>query len=369
MGKENYLVFPNPTVGGMVNLLLELEIRVGLAALANRTLVSANKFPVGPQPDDIDYARERSATMLDLFDIPVKHISVSKLNKLGYESSLELPWKGDCATLACFMYPSVDSHDEFTRQQFRHHRHNQWEFPKDKSHQAWFASSVGRTFSNYSHFFLAPDNVRAKLRKTIGKIQPKFCYQKLAAKIVASLGHYNAIHVRLGDFKDWWIDNPTPEDVLTNIKTVIPKDEKLIICTDNSKDDGFFAKITAEYPKAVFLDELLLNEFSQELAELPFNDATVIALLTQLVAIESGMFVGTLFSTFTGAIHRRRLLQKNDEKMLFVFNPFGAEKILMENCEFIPAREGLFSWNRFNYPIPPEARAYSWFREWPEAAR
>ena len=368
MAKQNYIVFPNPTVGGMVNLLMELEIRVGLAALSNRTLVSANKFPVGPQPDDADYARERSATMLDLFDIPVKHIGLSKFKKLACDSVLELPWKGDCATLACFMYPSADAHDEYTRQQFKHQRMYQWEFPADKSHQAWVASSVGRTFSNYSHFFLAADNVRVKLRKTIAKIQPKYCYQKFAQKVVKSLGDYNAIHIRLGDFKDWWIECPTPEDILANIETTIPKDQVLVICTDNSKDEGFFSKIIAEYPKAIFIDEFLVKEFADDLAQLPFNDATVIALLTQMIAVESKVFFGTLFSTFTGAIHRRRLLKNSDEKMLFVFNPFGADKTLMENGEFIPVREGAFSWNRFDYPIPPEARAYSWFREWPEAA-
>ena len=367
MAKAKYLVFPNPTVGGMVNLLMELEVRVGLAMLANRTLVSANKFPVGPQPDDEDYQRQRSATMLDLFDLPVKHISLAKLERLGYETRLELPWRGECATQACFMYPSADIYDEKTQRQFKHQRLFQWQFPADKSADAWFASSIQRTFSHYSYFFLTPDNVRGKLRKTIAKIQPKSAYQVLAKKISASLGRYNAIHVRLGDFRDWWIKTPQAEDIVANISSYMASDKPLIICTDNSADSKFFDKIVSHYPQSLFIDDYMVQEFSEELAQLPFNDATVVALLTQLIAVEAEEFSGTLFSTFSGAIHRKRLLRDATRKMRFVFNPFDVDKVPMREGEFIPEREGMYSWNRFDYDLPIQARAYSWFREWPEA--
>ncbi len=369
MAKANYLVFPHPTVGGMVNLLLELEIRVALAMLSNRTLVSANRFPVGPQPDDLDYQRVRQADMLDLFDIPVKHIGVSKLRKLGFEREVELPWKGDCATLACFAFPGADAFDERTLRQFKHHRQQVWEFPADKSADVWTASSIARTFSHYSYFFLAQDKIRSRIRKTVSKITPKSEFISLAKTISSELGSYNAIHVRLGDFKDWWIDNPTTDDILDTIRPILDPAEQLVICTDNSADREYFDGILKAYPRAVFIDEIILNDYASEFEDLPFSDATVVALLTQLIAVEANEFFGTLFSTFTGMIHRKRLLQRNIDAMRFIFNPFGNDQVPMSEGVFQPVREGMFSWNSFEYPIPLEARAFSWFRDWPEAAR
>ena len=68
-------------------------------------------------------------------------------------------------------------------------------------------------------------------------------------------------------------------------------------------------------------------------------------------------------------IHRKRLLQKGIEDMRFVFNPFGNEQVPMKDGIFQPVRDGLFSWNSYDFPIPLEARAFSWFRDWPEAAK
>ena len=42
------------------------------------------------------------------------------------------------------------------------------------------------------------------------------------------------------------------------------------------------------------------------IAQLPRNNESVMALLTQLVASKAGIFAGTLFSTFTALIHRMR---------------------------------------------------------------
>jgi hypothetical protein len=39
-----------------------------------------------------------------------------------------------------------------------------------------------------------------------------------------------------------------------------------------------------------------------------------------------------------------------------------AKKSPMKNCEFVPLREGEFSWNRHDFKMPQEAT--QWFREW-----
>ena len=83
---------------------------------------------------------------------------------------------------------------------------------------------------------------------------------------------------------------------------------------------------------------------------------------------DSRNFAGSIFSTFTSAIHRRRILQDSSQPMLFTSNPFG-ESVLMENGEFQASAAGHFSWNRLALPNPPETRANAWLREWPEAAK
>ena len=45
MSSERYIVFPHQLLGGLTNMLMEIEIRV-ILAMANRTLVSLNNFHV-----------------------------------------------------------------------------------------------------------------------------------------------------------------------------------------------------------------------------------------------------------------------------------------------------------------------------------
>ena len=104
MSQSKYLVFPHQMTGGMTNLLWELEIRVILADLSGRTLVSPNKIPIWPMNDDHIYKRYRSAALLDLYDFPVKHISLTKLYKDGFDELYVLPWEGVCASEAYFIH-------------------------------------------------------------------------------------------------------------------------------------------------------------------------------------------------------------------------------------------------------------------------
>ena len=77
------------------------------------------------------------------------------------------------------------------------------------------------------------------------------------------------------------------------------------------------------------------------------------------------VFAGTLFSTFTGLIHRLRGFADVDSKFLYCYNDFLSQSVRFEQCEFQPLADGPYSWNRIRYPVSPDA--YSWLREWPEA--
>ncbi len=78
-------------------------------------------------------------------------------------------------------------------------------------------------------------------------------------------------------------------------------------------------------------------------------------------------FVGSLFSTFSAIIQRTRGFAGCDESFKYVNYPVGAGTPPFRSCEFHNAGDGIFSWNRLQYPLSPET--HSWFREWPEAFR
>jgi hypothetical protein len=367
MSSERYIVFPHQLLGGLTNMLMEIEIRVILANLANRTLVSLNKFPCSPQDEDHLFGRYREAAMLDLFDLPVKHISVTKMYKRGFKEAFILPWQGSCASEAYFKFPSNHDFSDNLEKDFMDDRKFCWEFPNNDA-DAWIARWQKRTFSNSTYFFLVSDSYKRKIRSIVNKIQPKAVYFNLAKKIAKDLGDFNGIHVRLGDFKQWWIKSPTAKEITQNISSVMASEKPLVICTDNSNDKVFFAPIMKAFPKHIFIDEYIVSEYKKDLDGLPFRDASVIALLSSLVTSDSKVFAGSIYSTFTSSIHRRRLFKNPDLPILFTSNPFD-EKVKMVDCEFQSSREGHFSWNRLNLPNPETARANSWLREWPETIK
>ena len=106
----------------------------------------------------------------------------------------------------------------------------------------------------------------------------------------------------------------------------------------------------------MFLDDFLAGESNRDvLAQLPRTDESVTALLTQLVASRARVFAGTMFSTFTGLIHRLRGLDGGDGDFLFTHNDFTSPLVRFERCEFLPAEQGPYSWNRARYPLSPDA--------------
>ena len=144
------------------------------------------------------------------------------------------------------------------------------------------------------------------------------------------------------------------------------RDEPLVVCTDGSPQEEVFGPIRQHFRETVFLDEFLDRESVRDLlAPLPRYDESVAALITQLVASRARVFVGTMFSTFTGLIHRMRGFDGGDGDFLFTHNDFASPLVRFERCEFLPTGVGPYSWNRIRYPLSGDA--YSWVREWPES--
>ena len=98
---------------------------------------------------------------------------------------------------------------------------------------------------------------------------------------------------------------------------------------------------------------------------LPYHDDTILGLVTQLVAARAECFVGTLYSTFSALIQRLRGYLNRKPEFLYCYSDWEPELVPFQLCEFLPLRDGPYSWNRIPYPVCPSVN--SWFREWPES--
>jgi hypothetical protein len=205
-------------------------------------------------------------------------------------------------------------------------------------------------------------------------MRPKESYRAAADWLVESLGPFNAVHVRRGDFlrneltkhKITRTVSVTGDEIVANLATRVDRDDQLVICTDGSPAEPLFGPIRRHFRHTVFLDEFLARPASRKmLAQLPRVDESVIALITQLVASRARVFIGTMFSTFTGLIQRIRGLERGSTDFFFTHNDFLSPNVKYDKCAFLPSADGPYSWNHFRFPLSPDA--YSWVREWPES--
>ena len=157
------------------------------------------------------------------------------------------------------------------------------------------------------------------------------------------------------------------QEIVANLASRMRRDDPLVICTDGSSREEIFGPIQQYFRETIFLDRYLRESTSirEMISQLPRNDESVLALLTQLVASKAQVFAGTLFSTFTALIHRLRGFASQESSFLYCYNDFLSPLVRFDRCEFLPVDDGPYSWNRIRYPVSPDA--YSWLREWPES--
>jgi hypothetical protein len=155
-------------------------------------------------------------------------------------------------------------------------------------------------------------------------------------------------------------------EVAANLVTVLDPGRALVVCTDEA-DPEFLVELRRRFPRLLLIDQALLEHqaWGRSFQELPRNDRHALAVVTQTVAARAETFVGTMFSTFTGAIHRARGFL-GDDRQLYCYNDWPNHPgVRYQNCEFLPVREGPYSWSRLDLPL--SASACSWAREWRES--
>lgn len=355
--------------GGLNNNRMSLELAAGLAFLTRRALVYYGATPIAnSSPDPTRRFSPGAPTILDLFDVPVERLESADLPRPAPTSrSAVLPLRDLLDSV--IYHPGQDPFDAVDFLLFKNGRGTILSL--DEELDAFDVLQVeADTLGYYSYVFYLPGPLRSAFLSSMQQVKPKPEFEQFSAELAARLGHYNAIHVRRGDFTTWPGAPRTGEvsgsDILATIRERIPRDETLAVCTDESWNEEFFAPIFAEYRGAVFLDRLILEDPSlrRRFDELPFVGDIVMGLVCQLTTVPAAIFVGTMASTYTGVIQRMRGHRTGREPFLFLYNQFDSA-VPFQDCKLLPTREGPYSWNRCPLPMPPQS--LGWFREWPES--
>jgi FkbM family methyltransferase len=368
-----YLLFRGDPAG-LSNVKMGFDIGVGLAHLTNRVLVVYENDPLweGARPIAGRAETAPRPTVFDLFDVPVPYLREEYLVPALPDLSLHRCNWSDLAD-AVYYPPDVAPVGPLF-EAFRNGRRHAYTL--DEGLDDYDVIQIdSRPLAHYSHFFYLPDTRRRGLLRAMTGVRAKEPYREFArdfaAEFAAELGPFNAVHLRRTDTK-WTTPRNgkvTGEEIVANLSQVFPTEQALLICTDESSDTEFFAPILAAFPRAHFLDRLLLEDpaWAARLRGLPYASDPVLAVVTQLVATHSDRFAGSLISTFTALIQRMRGQRKACEPFLFAFDQFAgiAGVPPFSECQYRETGPGLFSWNRLRYPM--EALHYTWIREWPEA--
>lgn len=360
---------------GYSNNKMSLDIAIALAYLTDRVLVPY-RFRL-PRRFNVDSHLDQALEPMlvpNLFDIPV-----SWSDEHLFKTWISVPGAVECGlrsvheSVLCFP-GSVPTDDEHFLH-FRNGRPYAYAF-SEREHAAADLHINTDTLGYYSYFFYLDDERRRALVDLMRRVKPKQQYLDAADRIVASLGPFNAVHIRRDDFlsnalskeKITRSTSVSGQEIVANLATRMNRDDLLVVCTDGSSREEIFGPIQQHFRETIFLDRYLRESPSvrEIMAALPHGHEGVDALLTQLIASKAQVFVGTLFSTFTALIHRYRAFDRQESSFLFCHSDFLSPLVRYDRCEFLPTDDGPYSWNRLRYLVSPDA--YSWLREWPEAA-
>jgi len=159
-------------------------------------------------------------------------------------------------------------------------------------------------------------------------------------------GLFDTMHIRRGDFQFKTTRMPA-EEIYANSKDVLKEKSVLYISTDE-RNKTFFKPFAEHY------DVCFLDEFQHLFKRLNTN---YYGMLEQLIASKGRVFVGTMFSTFTGFINRMRGYYVDKHKLR------GHENGTMPSYYFGPLnyKDEMINYVPFHGPY--------WQREYPSAWR
>jgi hypothetical protein len=305
-GSKGYLIF-KPWPGGFNNIRMSMEMAVCLAYLTNRILVLTPKYNM--------YLLEGESSMdtfFDTSDLGIKSISFDKFCSL---KNIPNNWDGVKTISKVLDYDAVTNVINFERipppTKFLKGRNyiNDEDYFTDDECIFLDGNLLG---SSYQSIYTNLDN---EIKKLVAKyVRYKTEIFDLAWQFINYLEDktYYSIHVRRNDFqyKDLFI---TGDQILDNIKDIIPFGSKLYIATDQS-DKSFFAPLSEHYILFFYNDIRSKVKIYDE-----FN-INYIPIIEQLICTRSIKFVSNKLSTLSSYIYRLRGYMNDIEDKNYYLN-------------------------------------------------
>ena len=189
--------------------------------------------------------------------------------------------------------------------------------------------------------------------------------EKLSKKISDQIGQYNAVHLRLGDFRTAYDSDGfkvNAEKFARYFDEMMPdKSVPVLVATDGLHEKELFAELLKPF-RYRFIAEMVFEEYGRDFSEMEFTDFNALSVIDQITCAYSEIFIGTCRSTFTSIIHRLR--QERHGKTDFNFVPDERiMRLLTPDNQIRADSGGFFEWNR--YSIFSEHYQYpAWMREW-----
>lgn len=348
--------------GYLSNKRMALEIGIGLAVLSRRTLSLPVDRPIGwgPRPALVGEEAGHPSSLRDLYELPVEVHGDDAFESLAASSDTRVVEWPDLHEAVYTDDPGAEDLESFALGR----PHVSWD-------PSWGDEPVvqiaARGLGSYAYFFHLDTDRRSSLFELLQSVCPKAPYRVFAEEVTHELGHFNAAHIRRTDHLAGVPDarKVTPWMIRDNLASVLPADERLVVCTEADPGAAAFVPLLEHFEDVVFLSDFVLGhpDLRGRFSTLERHDDTALAVVTQEVAARAERFVGTFGSTFTGIIHRQRHLAATSEPFLFTGDFLGGGT-RFERCAYRDVQPGPFTWNRHAYPVP--AGALSWLREWPE---
>ncbi len=354
---------------GLTNVTMSMEVAVVLAALSGRVLVP---FDFGVDARGGTAPGGRAWSPFDLYDLPVPWLDDHLLDPTPPGSG-HLGLTCGSLTGAVLATPaSSTGAGAPTLTAFRNGRTadllRTWS-ARARGAEVVVQDASSLSFVGYCVHLGPPGSPgRRWLIDLLGRVRPKAPYREGAARAAAALGPFNAVHLRRGDFTDIGFTprarDVTGAEIAANLAGVLDPALPLVLLTDTDPGDPFLDPLRDAYD--LRLADALLSDVRAVGDGTPTTGAPG-AMMAQLLAVHARSFVGTLFSTFTGLIHRWRGVAHGHEEFMFTHDEFGSPDHPFVGCRYLEHADGPWSWNRAPLPVAPEA--LSWMREWPESFR
>jgi hypothetical protein len=291
-GSKGYIIF-RPWPGGFNNIRMSLELAVCIAYLTNRKLVLTPEYNM--------YLLQGHSSMESFFDTSDLGVTSISFDTFCKERGLEVNYDSVKAISKVLDYDAVKHVMNFEKvpvpYKFTKYRPvlNREDYFTDEEYLFLESNLLGVT---HQTLYTSLD---VEIKKLIAKhVHYRTDIFDLAWQFINKLGdrEYYSIHIRRNDFqyKELFI---SCEQILENIKDIIPQGSKLYIATDH-RDREFFNPLAAYYSICFYED------IKKEVGIFTEFDVNWIPIIEQFICTRSIKFIGNSHSTLSSYIFRMR---------------------------------------------------------------